>query len=192
MTKSRPLLVDGSSRWRTALLGGAVVLGGAATATWFLWEPAPTPASVSAGVSIGASASADHMAVWQAGTSGAVKRGAEPPQPASPSAKRPPNPERNAGIDPQTLTSHRLQTAKMFLQEVAVRSDPRGGYLVTEVDPGSLYAEMGLKPGDRVFSIDTPATSDLDDKSPEEAMKQDHVELEVYRDSGFVLLTHAL
>ena len=76
----------------------------------------------------------------------------------------------------------------MFLRQVTLKPDPRGGFIVQDVDKGSLYEQMGLKPGDRVFSIDTSDNADTDDNSLDEGMKQDHIEMQVYRDTGFVLL----
>jgi hypothetical protein len=47
---------------------------------------------------------------------------------------------------------------------------------------------MGLRPGDRVFGIDTPDNMNIDDDSLDDGMSQTHVEMQVYRDGGFVML----
>lgn len=114
---------------------------------------------------------------------------ASPPMPVKASA---PQLIQSPGIAPQELTYRRLATAQNFLREVAVVRDPRGGFVVQNVDAGSLYAAMGLRAGDRVFSVDTSATSELDDDTLEGAMNQQHVELLVYRSEGFVLLRYEL
>lgn len=95
---------------------------------------------------------------------------------------------RNIVINPRALTTNRVTTAAMFLRQVTLVPHPRGGYEVQAVDKGSLYEQMGLRPGDRVFSIDTTDNADIAEDSLDEGMHQTHVEMQVYRDGQFVTL----
>lgn len=112
--------------------------------------------------------------------------------PSLPKAASDPSQARNPGIAPQELSYERLSTAQNFLRQVTVLRDPRGGFVVQDVDAGSIYAALGLRVGDRIFSVDTPATEGADDESIDDAMSQQHVELQIYRSEGFVLLKYAL
>ncbi|MFL6655900.1 MAG: type II secretion system protein N [Sulfurifustis sp.] len=100
--------------------------------------------------------------------------------------------EKNPNIDPASLTLKRTTAAKEFLREVALAPDPRGGFVVKEVTPGSVYEMMGLRAGDILYSIDTPANRDIDESSMESMIRQVELQLEVYRNGNFVLLRRAL
>ncbi|MFL6652821.1 MAG: hypothetical protein ACJ8J7_16225, partial [Sulfurifustaceae bacterium] len=75
---------------------------------------------------------------------------------------------------------------------VVLAPDPRGGFVVKEVTPGSVYEQMGLRVGDILYSIDTPANRDIDESSMEFMIRQVELQLEVYRNGNFVLLRRAL
>lgn len=100
--------------------------------------------------------------------------------------------EMNPDIDPTLLSRNRIALAKDFLSEVKLARNPRGGFVVEQVEPRSMYGKLGLRPGDVVFSIDTPETAAVDESSMESVMSQTTIELEVLRDGNFVLLRHRL
>ena len=169
-----------------------LVIGSSAAVLALAWlyenEPAPTPSTAAPSAFPVAMV---RMKVEQR-PAGAENAPATAPSPSMPARAPAPWPGRNPGIAPQELSHGRRAVAQNFLREVTVVRDLRGGFVVQDVDAGSLYAAMGLRPGDRIFSVDTPATAGLDDASVDDAMKQQHVELQVYRSEGFVLLRHEL
>ncbi|HEY0818217.1 MAG TPA: PDZ domain-containing protein [Rhizobacter sp.] len=87
---------------------------------------------------------------------------------------------RNAGIDVRRLTLQRDQTARAFLSEVLL-APAQAGFVVAEVQPESRYERMGLKPGDVIYTLDTPGTPDIDESSMVALMQQSELSLEVYR-----------
>lgn len=95
---------------------------------------------------------------------------------------------RNAGIDVRRLTLQRHQTARSFLSEVLVTPGPQSGFVVTEVLPESRYERMGLKPGDVVYTLDTPGTPNIDESSMVALMQQTELSLEVYRNGTLTRL----
>lgn len=90
--------------------------------------------------------------------------------------------ELNAGIDPATLTSARPMAAAAFLREVWISPDPRGGYVVRQVLADGVYDRMGLRAGDRLYSLDTPAMASVDESSMVAVMQQAEIEMDVWRD----------
>ena len=62
----------------------------------------------------------------------------------------------NAGIAPERLSVQRRLAAQDFLDHVVLQPEPRGGYMVQAVLPGSVYARSGLRPGDTVYTLDLP------------------------------------
>lgn len=95
-------------------------------------------------------------------------------------------------VEPRQLTTARPQLAAAFLNEVQVHPDPRGGFVVDSVLPESRYDRLGLKAGDVVYSIDTPAMSAVDEGSMVALMQQTHLELDVVRNGTHLRLTAAL
>jgi type II secretory pathway component PulC len=96
--------------------------------------------------------------------------------------------QKNPGIDPAVLTMSHINAAQQFLSEVKVKPDPRGGFVVQQVDAESVYEKLGLRPGDVVYSIDTAGNRDLDELSMETAMRQVELQMEVYRNGTMELL----
>jgi type II secretory pathway component PulC len=96
--------------------------------------------------------------------------------------------ERNPNIDPKELTANRTQAAEDFLRDVTIAPNARGGFVVQRVEPESVYEKLGVRPGDVIYSIDTPGNRDIDESSMEVAMKQQELQLEVYRNGNFELL----
>jgi len=97
---------------------------------------------------------------------------------------------RNAGIDVHRLTMMRPQTARSFLSEVLLTQASPSGFVVTEVLPESRYERMGLKPGDVIYSLDTPGAPNVDENSMIALMQQTELSLEVYR-NGTLTRLHA-
>jgi|GEM_PF-2636089 len=95
-------------------------------------------------------------------------------------------------VEARQLTTARPQLAAAFLNEVQVHPDPRGGFVVDRVLPEGRYDRMGLKTGDVVYSIDTPAMTAVDEGSMVALMQQTQLELDVYRNGSQVRLTGAL
>ena len=62
----------------------------------------------------------------------------------------------NAGIAPERLSVQRRLADQDFLDHVVLQPEPRGGYMVQAVLPGSVYARSGLRPGDTVYTLDLP------------------------------------
>jgi hypothetical protein len=88
---------------------------------------------------------------------------------------------RNAGIDVHRLTLLRHQTARSFLSEVLLTPGSPSGFVVAEVMPESRYERMGLRPGDVIYTLDTPGTPTVDENSMVALMQQTELSLEVYR-----------
>lgn len=97
------------------------------------------------------------------------------------SADEPDYATRNASIDVRRLTLLRHQTARSFLNEVLLTPASPSGFVVAEVLPESRYERMGLKPGDVVYTLDTPGTPHIDENSMVALMQQTELSLEVYR-----------
>jgi hypothetical protein len=88
---------------------------------------------------------------------------------------------RNARLDVHRLTQQRHQTARSFLSEVLLTEGSPSGFVVAEVLPESRYERMGLKPGDVIYTLDTPGTPTIDENSMIALMQQTELSLEVYR-----------
>lgn len=95
---------------------------------------------------------------------------------------------RNAGIDVHRLTLLRHQTARSLLSEVLLTPGSPSGFVVTEVLPESRYERMGLKPGDVIYTLDTPGTPAVDETSMIALMQQTELSLEVYRNGTLTRL----
>ncbi|WOB09571.1 hypothetical protein [Piscinibacter gummiphilus] len=95
---------------------------------------------------------------------------------------------RNAGIDVHRLTLLRHQTARSFLSEVLLTEGSPSGFVVAEVLPESRYERMGLKPGDVIYTLDTPGTPPVDENSMVALMQQTELSLEVYRNGALTRL----
>ncbi|MDP3231086.1 MAG: hypothetical protein Q8N13_24340 [Acidovorax sp.] len=73
--------------------------------------------------------------------------------------------QRNAGIDPARLSVQRPLAASAFLDHVVLQPEPRGGFIVEAVLPGSRYERAGLRPGDTIYSIDLPEQPPIDENN---------------------------
>lgn len=92
-----------------------------------------------------------------------------------------------AVVTPQQLTVARLQAAEAFLNSVRVVPAPRGGFAVQAVLRDSAWDRMGLRPGDVIYTLDTPAMAAIDEASMVAMIQQAMLDLDVYRDGT---LTH--
>lgn len=95
---------------------------------------------------------------------------------------------RNAGIDVHRLTLLRHQTARSLLSEVLLTPGSPSGFVVAEVLPESRYERMGLKPGDVIYTLDTPGSPPVDENSMVALMQQTDLSLEVYRNGTLTRL----
>jgi hypothetical protein len=95
---------------------------------------------------------------------------------------------RNAGIDTHRLSFARPVTARTFLSEVLVTPTAQAGFVVAEVMPESRYERMGLRPGDVIYTLDTPGTPGVDESSMVALMQQTELQLEVYRNGTLTRL----
>jgi type II secretory pathway component PulC len=100
--------------------------------------------------------------------------------------------ERNRHIEVARLTASRPMMADTFLREVLVQANPRGGYEVVSVTPGSMYDKMGVLPGDVIYTLDTPKMAAVDEGSMIALMQQTEIELDVHRKGAQIRLRHAL
>jgi S1-C subfamily serine protease len=60
-----------------------------------------------------------------------------------------------------------------------------GGFVVQQVDPESVYQQLGVQAGDVIYSIDPPPDSSLD-----VSFLRAEVKLEVFRDGQSVWLSY--
>lgn len=95
-------------------------------------------------------------------------------------------------VTPLQLSLQRPLAARAFLDAVQLAPHPRGGFQVLAVEPGSRPARMGLRPGDRFTSFDTPLTAQLDEGSMVALMLQTTLELDIFRDGQPMRLQLAL
>lgn len=75
------------------------------------------------------------------------------------------------------------------LSDIEVIPGPGGSYVVRNIEPGSLYEYLGLRPGDVVHDIATLADLQFP-QSLEHAARHSEFRLTVYRDGAPTLLTH--
>lgn len=95
-------------------------------------------------------------------------------------------------IRPELLSPNRPRAAAAFLEEVQLAPHPRGGFVVLTVLADSRPARMGLRPGDRLYALDTPRMAAIDEQSMVALMLQTELELDIYRDGVPMRLALAL
>jgi len=156
---------------------GALALASAGAVLWWLWPAAP-PATVRTEVPAPVAQAQRAGQAWPfaAGTP-AAERAESPAASASPWDRlRPaaegeeaaedlgPDPrQRNAGIGPARLSVQRRLAAQALLDHVVLQPEPRGGYAVEAVLPGSVYERAGLRPGDTLYTLDLPGQPPVDE-----------------------------
>jgi general secretion pathway protein C len=96
--------------------------------------------------------------------------------------------QKNPDIDPESLTLNRIVSAQEFLRDVKVARHPRGGYVIEEVEPDSVYQKLGLRAGDVIHNVDTADNKNIDETPMEAAMNRRELQLEVYRNGSLELL----
>jgi len=97
-----------------------------------------------------------------------------------------------AAPTPAQLSPNRPLAARAFLDAVQLAPHPRGGWQVLGVEPGSRPARLGLQPGDRLYSLDTPLTANLEETSMVALMLQTRLELDIFRAGQPIRLQLAL
>lgn len=95
----------------------------------------------------------------------------------------------NAAIAPARLSVHRLQTAQAFLDHVVLQPEPRGGYLVDAVLPGSLYERADLRPGDAIYTLDIPGQPAVDENNMVALTSVHEISFDVVRAGALVRLS---
>lgn len=160
--------------WRKGM-AAVLVLGGA---LWWWWPASPQPlANMVAEAPVEQAKQAAQA--WPFGGGAPVLESAEVASEASPWDRLHPASEdeeiaedsgsdprlQNAAIDPARLSVHQLLAAQALLDHVVLRPEPRGGFLVDAVLPGSLYARADLRPGDAIYSLDVPGQAIVDEKN---------------------------
>lgn len=151
-----------------SLLVAAVVAAGG-----WLAEPLPSPGVVLAPPRVEPPATAP----WPAPGGPAPAR----PQAAAPRRAAGPAPAQPPPIAPQELSALHPVLAQHFLADVQVQRSPQGGADVLAVARGSLYARLGLRAGDRVYTLDSGANAGVDDESMVSLMQMSSLELSVVR-----------
>lgn len=99
---------------------------------------------------------------------------------------------RNAGVEVARLTASRPLAARSFLSEVLLAPGSQAGFVVAEVLPESRFERMGLRPGDVIYSLDTPRMASVDENSMIALIQQTDLELEVYRNGTLTRLHTSL
>jgi general secretion pathway protein C len=90
---------------------------------------------------------------------------ATPGVPAAAAAASPPPMVQSAG-DRQIVDRRQLQQQlgrPEFLGQAVIVPSPGGGFLVREMQPGSLYEKLGLRPGDVIRTVNGQPVSSMDD-----------------------------
>ncbi len=95
----------------------------------------------------------------------------------------------NAAIDPARLSVHGLQAAQAFLDHVVLKPEPRGGYLVDAVLPGSLYERADLRPGDAIYTLDIPGQPAVDENNMVALTSVHEISFDVVRAGALVRLS---
>lgn len=187
--------------WRRRLAWAAPAL---CAAVWWLWPEAPpatrnavAPAPVEqarqagqpwpfgAAVPGDAPAGAPGESPWE--RLRLAEAANEPPQDLGPDPR-----QRNAGIDPARLSVHRRLAASAFLDHVVLQPEPRGGFVVEAVLPGSRYERAGLRPGDTIYSLDLPEQEPIDESNMVALTSVSEIAFNVVRAGALVRLSARL
>jgi len=78
----------------------------------------------------------------------------------------PPPIVQSAGTDRQIVDRRQLQQQlgrPEFLNQALIVPNPDGGFLVRQVQPGSLYEKLGLRPGDVIRNVNGQPLTNMDD-----------------------------
>lgn len=93
--------------------------------------------------------------------------------------------ERNPHIDPNMLHTTNPRAAEEFLRYVEILPHDTGGFIVNDVEPGSLYERLGLQSGDVIDGLDSITMGDGGGR-----LDTAEVRMEVFRDGQSVILTY--
>jgi general secretion pathway protein C len=78
----------------------------------------------------------------------------------------PPPIVQSIGTDRQVVDRRQLQQQlgqPEFLSQALIVPNPGGGFLVRQIQPGSLYEKLGLRPGDVIRNVNGQALTSMDD-----------------------------
>jgi hypothetical protein len=172
---------------RGALAAALALAGAAAMLAVGLWPPEPP---VAPGVVLAPlpASPAPGMATAQ----GRNSHGASPTPAPHPGAGLPAPPMPAPPIAAHELSALHPVLAEHFLKDVRLQRSPHGGAEVLSVARGSLYARMGLRAGDRVYTLDSEANAGVDDHSMVSLMQMSTLELAVVRAGHPITLRLAL
>lgn len=168
---------------------------------WWLW-PAPAPAIAPAVVPAAVAPVRHAGQAWPFGAGvpaeaprGFVPAGDSPwdrlrPAGEDEDAELGPDPrQRNAAIPPARLSAHHPLAARAFLDHVVLQPEPRGGFTVEAVLPGSRYERAGLRPGDTFYTLDLPGQPVIDESNVAALTALHELAFEVVRMGGLVRLS---
>ncbi|HCE29187.1 MAG TPA: hypothetical protein DET46_10910 [Comamonadaceae bacterium] len=181
---------------------GAVALLALGAALWWLWPSAlPDPVQALGQAPVPQALHAGQAWPFGAGAPAVEPQGGSPvgaspwdrlrpPGEADADESLGPDPrQHNAAIDPARLSVHRPQAARAFLDHVVLQPEPRGGWTVDAVLPGSLYERAGLRPGDTVYSLDLPGQPVVDESNMGALTSVHELAWDVVRAGGLVRLS---
>lgn len=201
-----PLAPGAHARARQALRRGtwrrlAWTLPALGAAAWWLW-PAPPPAIAPAMAQAPVEQARHAGQAWPFGAGGPAEAprgfaaaGDSPwdrlrPAGEDEEAGLGPDPrQRNAAIPPARLSAHHLLAARAFLDHVVLQPEPRGGFTVEAVLPGSRYERAGLRPGDTLYTLDLPGQPVTDESNMVALTGMHELAFEVVRTGGLVRLS---
>jgi hypothetical protein len=184
------LHIDRPSPAWLRMLRAVLVLAPLGAFAWYAWTDeglpmaAPTPARQAGMRATPLPAPPAHVARADTADDDADAREAPTRGPGARGADEEPDfATRNAAVDPRRLTATRPLAARAFLSEVllAPGGDGAAGFVVAEVLPESRFDRMGLKPGDLLYTLDTPRMAAVDENSMMALVAQSELELQVYR-----------
>lgn len=191
MRKQEQRDTNSRTRWPWWLLAAVIVFAAPATVVLITQDVTPQP-SVAAGPATpsvsGTESAVNHVAQFnQPQTKKENQQQFPAPVRKRPDAGSDPS-VRNPGIDPLSLNVTDLKSTKEFLSEVTLKRHPDGGFVVQEVDSGSLYEKLGLRPGDIVHNMDVFAKYGSDANARMAGIYAGDAELQVIRDGAVVIL----
>ncbi len=161
----------------------AVAVACAVAGAWQVFDasrPAPRPQAASPAQATPAPASS----MMARAPDLAPPPAASPPAPvaALAAAAPAPAPVVQAPVDVQQLTASRPLAAQAFLREVSLSPRAHGGFVVDDLLADGRYDRMGLRRGDVLYTLDTPAMAQVDESSMIALTQQTEIELDIYRD----------
>lgn len=105
------------------------------------------------------------------------------PPAASPSLGAIRQDARNAYTLPRALVNEELRNPQQLLSQSLMVPNAGGGFLVREIQPGSVYQKLGLRVGDVIRSANGQPVNTLEDavKAYQQAANNNYIRLEIVR-----------